>query len=63
MKESSNRFFKNHTDRRIKEIQERTKNFKAEKIKEKRRDTRTGKRIKKRLDEQVVWKRTKYEKW
>ncbi len=49
MKESSNRFFKNHTDRRIKEIQERTKNFKAEKIKVKRRDTRTGKRTKKKI--------------
>ncbi len=49
MKESSNRFFKNHTDRRIKEIQERTKNFKAEKIKVKRRDTRTAKRTKKKI--------------
>lgn len=35
MKESSSRYFKDHTDRRIREIQERARNFKAEKIKEK----------------------------
>ena len=35
MKESSSRYFKDHTERRISEIQERARNFKVEKIKEK----------------------------
>lgn len=37
MKEASSRYFKNHTERRISEIQERARNFKKEKIKEKMR--------------------------
>jgi hypothetical protein len=37
MKEASSIYFKNHTERRISEIQERIRNFKKEKIKEKTR--------------------------
>jgi hypothetical protein len=37
MKEASSIYFKNHTERRISEIQERIRNFKAEKIKERMR--------------------------
>jgi hypothetical protein len=56
----SNRYFKDHTERRIREIQERARNLKAEKIKEKiikiketqGRARRRKKR--KRIDEQVV---------
>jgi len=36
----SSRYFKDHTEQRISEIQERVRNFKAEKIKEKIRKTK-----------------------
>jgi hypothetical protein len=42
-----NKYFKDHTDRRIREIHERTKNIKAEKIKEKMRKI-SEKQMKKR---------------
>jgi hypothetical protein len=56
----SSRYFKDHTERRIREIQERTRYFKAEKIKEKMRkiietQERARRRKKrKRIDEKVV---------
>jgi len=42
MDESKN-FFKNHTDKRVSEMHERTKTFKAEKLKEKKRKFEGGK--------------------
>ncbi len=57
MKESFSIYFKDHTDRRISEIRERTKNFKAEKVKEKLRkkqEIQKRRRGKKRLNENIV---------
>ena len=58
MDESKN-FFKNHTDKRVSEIHERTKKFKAERLKEKIR--KNSKTHRKRKEEKFrgrkkIWK-------